>query len=429
MTQETLDSAYLSYQVDTFKIYNALVYQILSNVFTDMDTYVYIKQKKGMQDSWAVFFNVNKHFLCPDHVSRQAAEAEGKLQNSHYDGERKEWDWDKYVIIHKEQHAIMESLLDYGCSGMDNGTKVRHFLQGIKSPELDAAVNVVWVQPEKYGTDFDATMSYLGQMVTKNGLTKQSVCIAKMGSQPVKPKVVAFTGKVECKKYPKAIWNSMTREQQMQVRKFHEQLGIKPNVKQISADTRIAALEAKLGIASQTEEGDVKKKGGESPEESALGGNRWNLVMTHQALGVKYKEPGWLLVSSKGEINTSCVNVNEGVTCTSVQTVHLSAYKSLLVVETKIELDLHADTCVVGDHYLIVHDHNRPVNVYGYNSKAGLKHTCIVNATVAYTVPETGHIVTLLINQVIEMKGFNHHFPCLMQCCVNGVLIDGTHSQ
>ena len=66
-----------------------------------------------------------------------------------------------YVILHKEQHAIMESITDYGNSGMDNGTKVHHFLQGIKCTELEAAVNVVQTQPEKYGTDFDATISGL----------------------------------------------------------------------------------------------------------------------------------------------------------------------------------------------------------------------------------------------------------------------------
>ena len=48
MTQETLDRAYLSYQVDTFKTNNALVYQILSNVFMVMDADIYVKQRKTM---------------------------------------------------------------------------------------------------------------------------------------------------------------------------------------------------------------------------------------------------------------------------------------------------------------------------------------------------------------------------------------------
>ena len=100
-------------------------------------------------------------------------------------GEKKWWDWDKYVTLHKEQHAIIESITDYGYSGMDNGTKVCHFLQGIKSTELVAAVNVVWAQPEMYGMDLSTTMSFLGQMVTKKVLTMQSVHTRKTRSQLV----------------------------------------------------------------------------------------------------------------------------------------------------------------------------------------------------------------------------------------------------
>ena len=40
MNQGTMDEAYFSYQVDTFKIDNAMVYQILSKVFTDKVTYL-----------------------------------------------------------------------------------------------------------------------------------------------------------------------------------------------------------------------------------------------------------------------------------------------------------------------------------------------------------------------------------------------------
>ena len=104
---------------------------------------------------------------------------------------------------------------------MDNGTKVCHFLQGIKSIALKAVVSVVKAQPEKYGMDFDANVSYLVQMVMKKGPSMQSVHIVKTRSQPVRPKVVAFIGKVECKKYPKAVWNFVMKEQQ----------GIKPTMK------------------------------------------------------------------------------------------------------------------------------------------------------------------------------------------------------
>ena len=44
--------------------------------------------------------------------------------------------------------------------------------------------------------------------------------------------------------------------------------------------------------------------------------------------------------------------------------------------------------------------------------------------TVTYTEHETGQIVILLINQKIEVKWLDHHLLFLIQCYVNGVLIN-----
>ena len=77
-------------------------------------------------------------------MARLVTEAERKLQKSHYDAEKKGRDWDKYVALHKEQHTIMESLVDHDYSGINHGTKVHHFLQEIKNIELEAAVHVAW---------------------------------------------------------------------------------------------------------------------------------------------------------------------------------------------------------------------------------------------------------------------------------------------
>ena len=164
----------------------------------DMNAHVYVKWRKFMQDSWAVFFDIHEQLLGPDHVARQTSKAERKLQKSHY-GEKKGWDWYKYVTLHKEQYTIMESIADHGYNSIHDGMKVCHLLQGIKITELEAAVNVVWAQPEKYHKDFDTNVSYLGQMVKNKGCNMQFIHIAKTGSQPVKPKVAAFMWKIECK--------------------------------------------------------------------------------------------------------------------------------------------------------------------------------------------------------------------------------------
>ena len=84
-SEVSIDTVSFLHEVDAFKIYNDLVYQILSKIFTDMDAYVYLKQQKSSQDAQAVYFDIHKGFLGTDHVTRQAAETERKLQTSHYE--------------------------------------------------------------------------------------------------------------------------------------------------------------------------------------------------------------------------------------------------------------------------------------------------------------------------------------------------------
>ena len=98
--------------------------------------------------------------------------------------------------------------------------------------------------------------------------------------------------------------------------------------------------------------------------------------------------------------------------------------ESLAVVKTKIELDWHADSCVISGQCLVIHDHNRPVNVFGYDPRVGSKHACKLVATSAYDEHEMGQVVICLVNQAIKIKGLYHHLFCPMQCSINVVLIN-----
>ena len=60
------------------------------------------------------------------------------------------------------------------------------------------------------------------------------------------------------------------------------------------------------------------------------------------------------------------------------------AHDSVASSKSKVELDSHADKCVVGDIYLVIHDHNKPVNVYNYDPKNGHRSAKIVDAAVEY---------------------------------------------
>ena len=80
--------------------------------------------------------------------------------------------------------------------------------------------------------------------------------------------------------------------------------------------------------------------------------------------------------------------------------------------------------CLVGDQYLVIHDHNWPLNVLGHNPKVGSKHACIFDAVFAYDEHEMGQVFIFLFYQMIEMKGLDHHLLCPMEYWMNGVAID-----
>ena len=91
-----------------------------------------------------------------------------------------------------------------------------------------------------------------------------------------------------------------------------------------------------------------------------------------------------------------------------------------------LELDSHANTCVLGRHALITLDHKRLVAVMGYDESLGTKTYKTVNSMVAYTDPKTGRTLHLIINQAIHVPHLDHHLLCPMQCCVNDVIVDET---
>jgi hypothetical protein len=96
------------------------------------------------------------------------------------------------------------------------------------------------------------------------------------------------------------------------------------------------------------------------------------------------------------------------------------------VVETTLELDSHADTCVLGWHVLIILDFNRPVSVVGYDASLGTHTYKTVSGIIAYTDPTTGRPLHLVINQAIHIPRLDYHLLCPMQCRVNDVTVDET---
>ncbi len=99
-------------------------------------------------------------------------------------------------------------------------------------------------------------------------------------------------------------------------------------------------------------------------------------------------------------------------------------YKLDSIHETTLELDSHANTCVLGHDALIISDYNRPVSVVGYDESLRSKTYQTVSGVVAYDDPQTGRMLHLIINQAIHIPHLDHHLLCPMQCRVNDVTIN-----
>ena len=73
---------------------------------------------------------------------------------------------------------------------------------------------------------------------------------------------------------------------------------------------------------------------------------------------------------------------------------------------------------------LVIHDHNMPVNIFGYIPKVGSKHTCIVDAAVSYDELTKDQVVILWLHQAIEINCLDYQLFCPMQYHMNGFLIN-----
>ena len=67
------------------------MYHILLKIFTDIDAYVYIKQRESTQHVGTFSFAVNEQSLGSGYMARQVMEAVRKLQSYHYVSEKKGW--------------------------------------------------------------------------------------------------------------------------------------------------------------------------------------------------------------------------------------------------------------------------------------------------------------------------------------------------
>jgi hypothetical protein len=113
------------------------VWQKIADLTRDHECWTYVRPAQRSRDGRAAFLGLKEHYLGASNVDNMASKAESKLNQAVYQGENRRWNFEKFVRLHVDQHAILEGLKDQGYAGIDERSKVRILLSGVKTKELD----------------------------------------------------------------------------------------------------------------------------------------------------------------------------------------------------------------------------------------------------------------------------------------------------
>jgi hypothetical protein len=111
------------------------------------------------------------NYLGPNNADNMASDSDTKLASTSYNGEKKMFTWETYVRIHMEQHAVFNGLKEYGYSRIDDCSKVRHLMKGIKTTELDVCKDKIVASPnlrDNFAGAVELYSTFIKQMKAEN---------------------------------------------------------------------------------------------------------------------------------------------------------------------------------------------------------------------------------------------------------------------
>ena len=132
---------------------NEKVFEIIAAMTRDQPCWTQVKPAQRGRDGRAAYWELYNFFLGPNRVNLAAAMAEKKLEDNVYTGQRRRQTFDTYVKVELDQHAILEGLVEHSCAGIDECSKVRYLMMGVKPEALNSVKTRIMSEPEMQ-TDF-----------------------------------------------------------------------------------------------------------------------------------------------------------------------------------------------------------------------------------------------------------------------------------
>ena len=142
----------------TYMSDHAKVWEKMSELTRDHECWSYVRPAQRSRDGRLAYMGLKGHYLGVNNVDNMSTAAERKLQTTSYTGEQRRWIFEKYVKIHVDQHDVLQGLMVHGYAGIDNRSKVRHLVAGIKTTTLDSVKTRIMSDAALH-QDFDACVN------------------------------------------------------------------------------------------------------------------------------------------------------------------------------------------------------------------------------------------------------------------------------
>ena len=167
----------------TFLVNREKVWDIIARITRTHDCWTYVKPAQRTRDGRKAYLDLYTHYLGPNNVDNMATQAEDKLKSTAYVGEQRRWNFEKYVNVHKQQHSIMEGLVEHGYVGIDPRSKVRFLLDGIKTEKLDSVKTRI-MSDANLRNDFDGCVTlyqdFIKQTASKSKGNPREVSVSEV---------------------------------------------------------------------------------------------------------------------------------------------------------------------------------------------------------------------------------------------------------
>ena len=150
---------------------NEAVWEIMATWTRNTECWTYVRPAQKNRDGRMAFLNLKEHYLGPNNVDTQSSAAERTLQTTTYHGEKRRWNFERFSKLHKDQHAILEGLVEHGYSGIDDRSKVRYLMEGIRTTELDPVTTNIMATPA-LRTDFNACVGLYKEFIAQRDNSK-----------------------------------------------------------------------------------------------------------------------------------------------------------------------------------------------------------------------------------------------------------------